>query len=171
MAEPVIKEKIGNGSITVIKSTDVMTGGQNRQRMLYYQLKKSIQRAESIDMIVSFLMESGVKLILEDLRAAIERGIKIRLLTGNYLGITQPSALYLIKKEFGEKIDLRFYNEMERSFHPKSYIFHYKNNSEIYIGSSNISRSALTTGIEWNYKFTTDEDEENFHEFYGTFVD
>lgn len=171
MAEPVIKEKIGNGSITVIKSTDVMTGGQNRQRMLYYQLKKSIQRAESIDMIVSFLMESGVKLILEDLRAAIERGIKIRLLTGNYLGITQPSALYLIKKEFGEKIDLRFYNEMERSFHPKSYIFHYENNSEIYIGSSNISRSALTTGIEWNYKFTTDEDEENFHEFYGTFVD
>ena len=81
MAEPVIKEKIGNDSITVIKSTDVMTGGQNRQRMLYYQLKKSIQRAESIDMIVSFLMESGVKLILEDLRAAIERGIKIRLLT------------------------------------------------------------------------------------------
>ena len=42
MAEPVIKEKIGNDSITVIKSTDVMTDGQNLQRMLYYQLHKSI---------------------------------------------------------------------------------------------------------------------------------
>lgn len=171
MAEPAIKKEVESRNISAIKATDVMTGGQNRQRMLYYQLKKSIQKAESIDMIVSFLMESGVRLILEDLRSALDRGIKIRLLTGNYLGITQPSALYLIKKEFGDKIDLRFYNEKERSFHPKSYFFHYANGSEIYIGSSNISKSALTTGIEWNYKFTTDEDEDNFKEFYDTFVD
>ena len=53
----------------------------------------------------------------------------------------------------GNQVDLRFYNEKERSFHPKSYIFHYKNEGEMYIGSSNISRSALTSGIEWNYRF------------------
>ena len=65
----------------------------------------------------------------------------------------------------------RFYNDKERSFHPKSYIFHYENVGEIYIGSSNISRSALTSGIEWNYRFNSLDDKKNFSLFYDTFVD
>lgn len=142
----------------IIESTDVMTGDRNQRRFLYYQLKMSMIKAERIDIIVSFLMESGVRMILKDLRSALDRNVPIRILTGNYLGITQPSALYLIKKELGEGIDLRFYNEKERSFHPKAYIFHYKTNGEIYIGSSNISKSAMTSGIEWNYRFRSSGD-------------
>lgn len=151
--------------------TDVMTGGTTQSRFLYYQLKMSIKKAEKIDIIVSFLMESGVRMILQDLKKALARGAKIRILTGNYLGITQPSALYLLKKELGNQIDLRFYNDKARSFHPKSYIFHYGNMSEIYIGSSNISKSALTSGIEWNYRFSSVADEKNFRLFFHTFED
>ena len=154
-----------------IESTDVMTGDKNRNRFLYYQLKMSMSKASKIDIIVSFLMESGVRMILKDLEAALERGVQVRILTGNYLGITQPSALCLIKKELGNRVDLRFYNDKERSFHPKSYIFHYENAGEIYIGSSNISRSAFTSGIEWNYRFNSFVDEKNFNLFYATFVD
>lgn len=154
-----------------IESTDVMTGDKNQNRFLYYQLKMSMSKASKIDIIVSFLMESGVRMILKDLEAALERGVQVRILTGNYLGITQPSALCLIKKELGNRVDLRFYNDKERSFHPKSYIFHYENAGEIYIGSSNISRSALTSGIEWNYRFNSLVDEKNFNLFYATFVD
>ena len=154
-----------------IESTDVMTGDKNQNRFLYYQLKMSMSKASKIDIIVSFLMESGVRMILKDLEAALERGVQVRILTGNYLGITQPSALCLIKKELGNRVDLRFYNDKERSFHPKSYIFHYENAGEIYIGSSNISRSALTSGIEWNYRFNSLVDEKNFKLFYATFVD
>ncbi len=149
--------------------TDVMTGDKDARMQLYYQLSRSIRGAESVDIIVSFLMESGVKMIVKDLEKALRRGAKIRILTGNYLGITQPSALYMIKRELGEQIDLRFYNEKNRSFHPKSYIFHYKNYSEIYVGSSNISRSALTSGIEWNYRFRSDSDQESYEKFFGTF--
>ena len=152
-----------------IESTDVMTGDRNQSRFLYYQLKMSISKAQRIDIIVSFLMESGVRMILDDLRAALDRGVQIRILTGNYLGITQPSALYLIKKELGNRIDLRFYNDKGRSFHPKSYIFHYEKMSEIYIGSSNVSKSALTSGIEWNYRFNSIADNGNFQLFYNTF--
>ena len=154
-----------------IEHTDVMTGDRNRKRYLYYQLKMSILKAKQIDIIVSFLMESGVRMILKDLEAALDRGVQIRILTGNYLGITQPSALCLIQSEVGNRVDLRFYNDKERSFHPKSYIFHYENIEEIYIGSSNISKSALTSGIEWNYRFNSIEDEKNFKMFYETFVD
>ncbi len=154
-----------------IESTDVMTGDRDKSRFLYYQLKTSMQKADKIDIIVSFLMESGVRMILKDLKAALNRGVQVRILTGNYLGITQPSALFLIKKELGNRVDLRFYNDKERSFHPKAYIFHYQNTGEIYIGSSNVSRSALTSGIEWNYRFKSIDDGKNFVLFYETFLD
>ncbi|MFR5731524.1 MAG: hypothetical protein ACLUD2_05780 [Clostridium sp.] len=96
-----------------------------------------MRKADRIDIIVSFLMESGVKMLLEELKKAMKRGAQVRILTGNYLGITQPSALHLIKHELGELVDLRFYNEKNRSFHPNRLIlFHYADHSEIYIGSS-----------------------------------
>ena len=151
--------------------TDAIMGGQDKRMYLYYQLINSLKQADSVDIVVSFLMESGVRMLLSELENALERGAKIRILTGNYLGITQPSALYLIKHKLGEQVDLRFYNEKNRSFHPKSYMFHYKEYSTIYIGSSNISRSALTSGIEWNYRFSSKTDSQNYEKFYNTFLD
>lgn len=151
--------------------TDALTGGQDKRMYLYYQLLNSLKRADSVDIVVSFLIESGVRMLLGELDNALKRGAKIRILTGNYLGITQPSALYLIKHKLGEQVDLRFYNEKNRSFHPKSYMFHYKDYSTIYIGSSNISKSALTSGIEWNYRFSSKTDSHNYEKFYKTFLD
>lgn len=160
-----------NADSYVITPTDAMTGDRSRRMQLYYQLIQSIAGAKKIDIIVSFLMESGVRLLLKELKGAMDRGVSVRILTGNYLGITQPSALYLIKHKLGERVDLRFYNESERSFHPKAYIFHYDHHSEIFIGSSNISRSALTSGIEWNYRFSSRKDPDNYETFFRTFED
>ena len=176
MAQSDITENLRNTSETEritqeIWSTDVMTGGSDRRMQLYYQLIQSLKKADSVDIIVSFLMESGVKMLLEELDNALKRGAKIRILTGNYLGITQPSALYLLKKKLGSRVDMRFYNEKDRSFHPKSYIFHYRGYNDIYIGSSNISRSALTSGIEWNYRFSSVSDPKNYEKFYHAFED
>ena len=170
MVEPNITEELDD--IYEMKNlTDAITGGQDQRMYLYYQLINSLKQADSVDIVVSFLMESGVRMLLGELDNALKRGAKIRILTGNYLGITQPSALYLIKYKLGEKVDLRFYNEKNRSFHPKSYMFHYKDYSTIYIGSSNISRSALTSGIEWNYRFSSKTDSQNYEKFYNTFLD
>ena len=131
------------------------------------QIRKSIANAEKIDIIVSFLMESGVKLILDDLK---NTAAKIRILTSKYLNITQPEALYTLKKEL-PNVDLRFYNEPYKSFHPKAYFFHTKDNSEIYVGSSNLSRGALTTSIEWNYHFTKNDNPDDFKTFQENFED
>lgn len=65
-------------------STDVMTGGSDKKMYLYYQLISSLKRADSVDIIVSFLMESGVKMLIAELENALKRGAKIRILTGNY---------------------------------------------------------------------------------------
>lgn len=170
MAECNTAERLGATKETEY-STDVMTGDRDKRMHLYYQLINSLKKADSVDIIVSFLMESGVRMLIDELDSALKRGAKIRILTGNYLGITQPSALYLIKYKLGGQVDLRFYNEKNRSFHPKSYMFHYKDHSVLYIGSSNISKSALTSGIEWNYRFSSETDPENYEKFYNTFLD
>ena len=161
-----IKEKSIN--YNTITTSNSITGGKDH---IYPKLKQSFKTATTIDIIVSFLMESGVKLLLQDLKEALNRGVKIRILTGNYLKITQPQALYLLKSELKDKVDLRFYNNPNKSFHPKAYMFHNPIDSEIYIGSSNISRGALTSSIEWNYRFLKSTAPNDFKVFYDTFED
>src|SRR5574344_1915990 len=111
-----------------------ITGGDELKRQLVPQIIYSIHHAQYIDMIVSFLMESGVRNIIEDLRIALAN------------------------------------NEKNRSFHAKAYIFRYADNSdEIFIGSSNLSQSALTDGIEWNYRFSNNLDEISIKDFKNSF--
>ena len=150
-----------------IASLAVVTG-EKKEKYLFWQLEISMAHAKRIDLIVSFLMESGVKMLLPQLKQAQKRGVPIRILTGNYLGITQPSALYLLRSELGDQIDLRFYADSHRSFHPKAYFFHADKESRVFIGSSNISRSALTSGIEWNYCLSSVVDKQAFDQFYPT---
>ncbi len=61
-------------------------------------------------------MESGVKLLVNDIKAAVERGARVRILTGNYLNITQPAALYMLRRELGDAVSVRFYNVPNKSF-------------------------------------------------------
>ncbi|WP_396022479.1 DEAD/DEAH box helicase family protein [Clostridium estertheticum] len=135
------------------------------------KLAASLRKAKTIDMAVGFLMESGVKLLINDLKLVAQSGVRIRILTGNYLNITQPQALYLVKEALGDKVDLRFYNIKNKSFHPKSYIFEYEGDGDVFIGSSNMSNSALTSGIEWNYRINKNKNLEDFTYFKNVFED
>ncbi|MGM9961084.1 MAG: DEAD/DEAH box helicase family protein [Allobaculum sp.] len=152
-------------------SLQALTGGDKLERQFFNTFKTSLSNANGIDLIVSFLMESGVRMLIEELQDAIDRHVPVRILTGNYLGITQPSALYMLKQRFRDAVEIRFYDEKNRSFHAKSYILHYENENEIYVGSSNISRSAFTSGIEWNYRFSDHQDADSYQVFYNTFID
>lgn len=132
-------------------------------------LQQAIRKSKSIRLVAAFIRESGIRLILDDLKFAVNKGAKVQILTGLYLGITEPSALYLLKLSFGNSIEIRIFKHNDISFHPKTYIFEDDQNSEIYIGSSNISASALENGVEWNYKIAQDESKEVFSQFYDNF--
>ena len=161
---------INEFDIKDIDKINAYTGGKGENNHLYSILKEYIRTSKKIDIIVSFLMLSGIKLVINDLKEALDRGANIRILTGSYLGITQPEALYLLKNELGNSAKVHFYSE-KGSFHPKAYIFHKELDSTIFVGSSNISRGALTNSIEWNYKFNKSEDRESFNHFMTTFDD
>ena len=71
MAEFTSAEKVNIGYENEY-STDAMTGGPDKRRQLYYQLIRSMKKAESVDIIVSFLMESGVRMLLKELEHTLE---------------------------------------------------------------------------------------------------
>lgn len=127
----------------------------NNKITMYDSLKNSIDSADEIIMNVSFIRDSGLKLLLPELLKAKELGKTIKILTSDYMNITEPNALYRLLDIPGVKI---FNNPSNQSFHPKTYIFKNKEKIEIYVGSSNVSYSALVSGAEWNYKFSDDID-------------
>ena len=78
---------------------------------LLLHMEKPFFEAETLRFIVSFVMESGVLRIRPYLEDLALRGKKVKLLTSTYLGITEPSALYLLKDILGDNLDLRFYQD------------------------------------------------------------
>lgn len=137
-------------------------GGDIPSHQIYSYLEQQIPAARAIDLAVSFIRLSGVRLLLPVLKKADALGIPIRIVCGSYMQITEPAALLVLRKELSEKVRLHLYEEPHRSFHPKCWIFYEseppREDCHILIGSSNLSRSALTAGIEWNYAFHSDQD-------------
>jgi HKD family nuclease len=82
--------------------------GQNN--CLYDRLKEDIQEAREMKFIVSFLMESGVKFIIDDLKKAIDNGAILKIITGTYLNITEPSAIYYLKDKLEDNVEIKFFN-------------------------------------------------------------
>ncbi|OCA86163.1 phospholipase D-like domain-containing protein [Bacillus sp. FJAT-27986] len=116
---------------------------------LINHLTQSIRQAKSCYILTSFVMNSGVKLLEPLLKEAAENGADIKICTGDYLYITQPEALKRLMNIHPE-IETRIRKSEGISFHPKAYIFEKEEEGIFYIGSSNMSKSALTKGVEWN---------------------
>lgn len=133
--------------------------GKN-QTYLLYELRKALTKANHIEIAVSFIRNSGLNLIIDDIEDAMtspSRSMKLTLLTSDYMNITEPQALkrLMLLQERGADIRI-FESNQAVSFHLKSYIFINVENDNLvsasaFIGSSNISKAALTDGIEWNY--------------------
>ncbi|MGM0476401.1 MAG: DUF3427 domain-containing protein [Pseudomonadota bacterium] len=120
------------------------------------QLLASIRRAEEIELAVAFIKTTGLKLIYNALseRCEGERPARIRIITSDYLGVTDPQALRWLMLLAERGAEVRIYQTAQHSFHLKAYIFtrEHGQRGEAFIGSSNISHEALTAGLEWNYR-------------------
>ncbi|MGG3449629.1 DEAD/DEAH box helicase family protein [Domibacillus aminovorans] len=112
-------------------------------------IERLAEEASEIYILTSFVMRSGVKKLLPALQKAANRGTDIHIGTGDYLHITQPDALQLFVDKLPEA-NVRMWQSGGRSFHPKAYLFRMNDEGCVIVGSSNMSASALTGGIEWN---------------------
>lgn len=107
---------------------------------------------DRIDLLVSFVMRSGIDLVARHLDEALARGAQVRLLTTDYLYITDAGALGFFLDRVGPALDVRVFSDPSTSFHPKAYMFWASGTGEgvAFVGSSNLSRSGLSGGVEWN---------------------
>lgn len=130
-------------------------------------LLKDLDQAIQVDIAVAFLQPRGVEALyhhLEDL--VVQREGRLRLLTGDYLDITHPQALQELLDLSRDPrvrgfVQVRVFETGKAaiSFHPKAYLFtDHRQRSTAYVGSSNLSRAALTEGVEWNYRFISAAD-------------
>lgn len=123
-----------------------------------------LARAERADIAVGFVLDSGVRRLEAHLQDLLSRGGRLRLLTGDYLDISDPNALVRLLDLDGE-IERRIFQThgSAKSFHPKAYIFQHRDGSgAAFVGSSNLSEMALTDGVEWNYRVITQRDATGF---------
>jgi len=140
---------------SLVCSNDILTTGQEDLTLLD-QLNHAINLATEIEISVSFIQSSGLKCLLPALEEAVERHVSIKILTSDYLYITDPIALRMLKSIMREKVDIRVFETKQRSFHMKAYIFIRQDNKQqgcAFIGSNNISKMALTTGYEWCLRY------------------
>lgn len=135
----------------------LITGGSEH---FLPHLCAAIAAAAEIDLAVAFVKTTGLRLLLPDLLAAIERAdspARLRVITSDYLDVTDPEALRLLLLLLDRGAAVRVYESAGSSFHMKAYLFtRLDRDGQIagsaFIGSSNISRQALKDGLEWNYR-------------------
>ena len=143
--------------ISGFRVSNLFTGG-NSTLSLGEEIRREIASADEICFIVSFLKVSGVRILLDDLRKFCSReGTRLRIITTTYCGATQAKAIEQLAALPNTEIRISYNTDIER-LHAKSYIFVRNSGmNTAYIGSSNLSKSAQTEGLEWNMRVTSVE--------------
>ena len=133
------------------------------------QLKVAIDGAERADLAVAFILKSGVALVRDHLRDLLDRGGRVRIVTGDYLGVTDPEALLQLLDLEGD-LQLRVFEAQSTSFHPKAYVFHNTDQQgTAFVGSSNLTSPALRHGVEWNYRVLHEDAQRGFADITAAF--
>lgn len=153
---------VGSSAVLEPRLEDVLltTGEQNP---LLPNLENDLAFATQVDIAVAFVMKSGIERLYPHFEDLLERGGSLRLITGDYLGITDPDGLERLldlQTFHGEaRCELRIYVSGGQSFHPKAYLTSRMGGGGVaYVGSSNLSGSALLDGVEWNYRVSSSRD-------------
>lgn len=144
---------------TGFTSSSLFTGANDGLRIAD-EIKLDILSADEIYWIVAFIRFSGVRIFEEQLRKFLGRpSARLYIITTSYMGASEPKAVEWLRSLSPDKVKIKVnYDINSDRLHAKSYIFVRNSGlSTAYIGSSNMSHSALSQGLEWNIRVTNEE--------------
>ncbi|WP_394172905.1 DUF3427 domain-containing protein [Thalassotalea litorea] len=131
--------------------------GSNAGISLETEIKREIQSSDKIYWLVSFIKWAGIRIFKKELEEFTRSGKQLKVITTSYMGATDAKAVEFLASLPNTEVKLSYNTNRER-LHAKSYLFMRDTSFHTgYIGSSNLSHSALTSGLEWNLKITSRE--------------
>ncbi len=155
--------------LTGLSESTLLTGAPD-DPSLASELDKEIRSADRIDILMSFIRWSGIRVLRRALEEVSSRGdVPIRVLTTTYMGATEIACLDFLSALPGTEVRISL-DEHRTRLHAKAWFFERKSGfSTAYVGSSNISNPALTSGLEWNLKVTAEDQPGVLVKIRGTF--
>lgn len=142
-------DAIGHPLIPVLDTT-LLTNSPG-EPSLWSQLRSEIESADAVDVVMAFIRRSGIMPLLDALARHCREGKTLRVLTTTYTGSTERRALDQLAA-LGADVRIS-YDLGTTRLHAKAWVFHRASGfSTAYVGSSNLTRSAQVTGLEWNVR-------------------
>lgn len=116
-----------------------------------HELELLFKSCDSFELSIAFIADSGLAALKECFDYLRDHHIPGKIITSTYLGFNAPSMFKKLLKY--NNIEIKIFEG--KGFHPKGYIFHKDNQTDIMIGSSNLTQSALAENQEWNLFFSS----------------
>lgn len=116
-----------------------------------HELELLFKSCDSFELSVAFIADSGLAALKECFDYLRNHHIPGKIITSTYLGFNAPSMFKKLLKY--NNIEIKIFEG--KGFHPKGYIFHKDKQTDIMIGSSNLTQSALAENQEWNLFFSS----------------
>ncbi|MEU5780382.1 DUF3427 domain-containing protein [Micromonospora lupini] len=154
---------------TPLSTGALLVNGRHQPR-IGHEVNHEMASAEGVDLLCAFIKWYGLRIVEPAIRELIARGGKVRVITTTYLGATDQRAIDRLK-ELGAEVKVSYETRTTR-LHAKAWLFRRSNGTTTaYVGSSNLSKTALVDGVEWNVRISNMEQPHVIDTFTATFED
>jgi len=154
--------------VTPLSSAALLTNAPE-EPSLGAELRAELGSADRVDLLCAFIRWHGIRVLEEQLDLLHRRGIPFRVITTTYVGATEQRAVDALVRKFRAQVKISYESQSTR-LHAKAWLFHRNSGFDTaFVGSSNLSRSALVDGLEWNVRLSSVATPDLLRKFAGTF--